>query len=142
MGRAVTDDNVRLWRKELSQLVDQLQEIEHQRAELERKLEAAAVLGLGVDVHEPARATPAFGDREAHLLMSVSSTSSLPDAILALLELEKGLIGPPEIRNKLIGMGLPETKFGVNNSYLYTVLRRLQQHGKIRKHKKKYRIIQ
>jgi hypothetical protein len=119
---AITTETVRAWHKELERLRDEV-------ARLNKKIEAAAVLGLTVE--EPS-------DPAALL----ESESSLPDLILAAMR-ERGVpLRPPEVKKLLLDAGMPESRFGKNGSYFYSSLMRLAKRGLIQKRGKRYSVVQ
>ena len=127
----ITDETIRTLRKDLDLLQAEIREREEKMREIQRNLDAIAVL------------MPESEESESSS-DSNESSERLPNAIRAVIREAEGAIRVPEIRQRLLLRGIPQTRFGTNSSYLYTVLKRLGEQGKVsvRKGKrgKSYRI--
>ena len=127
----ITDETIRTLRKDLDLLQAEIREREEKMREIQRNLDAIAVL------------MPESQESESSS-ESNGSSERLPQAIRAVIREAEEAIRVPEIRQRLLLRGIPPTRFGTNSSYLYTVLKRLVEQGKVAARKgkggKSYRI--
>lgn len=116
----LTSEMVRIWVKDRDRLRAEL-------AELDRKIQAAEVLGV------VAKGDDATGaDRRDRLQESVTK------AIRRVLVEEQNGLNAIEIAEWLVRRGFDASRFGTNRSYLYTSLARLEKRGLIQKKGEKY----
>lgn len=140
---AITQEAVRQLAKDLHKAEREANGLLAQIAIMRRRLEAAEEWGFKLP-------TSAELDPDLPLIQNLDLDEagdqehaewdgSLPIAVCDLLKQRGKSMRPPEMKAALLEQGVPNSKFGANNSYFYTVLKRLQERGKIRKYGKKYR---
>ena len=128
----ISDEQIRLWFKELEDLEREIGE-KHQRAELLRERIAAI---------------PLFDDDAGQALISDEPEAApdeglpeqLPAAVRFILKESGRSMTRIKIREELIRRGFDKAKMGANYAYFYTVLRRLVKQGEVRKRGKSFRI--
>jgi hypothetical protein len=144
MATVINDEVVLLWRKNLARLKEEEAERRSQIAELERKLQAAAVLGFqddGMVISTTSKTTFTLAeDAEVERDYEAGDEAALPSLIIDVLTAVGHSMRPTEIKRALLERGVQETRFGSNSSYYYTALRRLAKRGRIIKKGTKYRI--
>lgn len=148
-GIRISGEQVRRWEKRLAEIEAEAQDLREALrhvAELSRRMrseeegqepeeaggaaETPMVSEDGVDgeVDQEPSAGPDF------------SILNLPDAIRSVLGGSDRSLSHDQIRRELSRRGFPESKFGVNQAYYYTVIKRLMRQGDIKKRAKKFRI--
>lgn len=129
--KAVTDEMVRLWIKEVEELETKLRG-------LREKIAAAKVLGLGISAEESVRVR--FQDEISEVRqrlaekMQQRDEEPVTDAIVRALSAHRGSwLEPRFIRHWLEESGFDVGRFGQNANYFYTALTRLVERGIIEK---------
>ena len=135
MQKTITEEIVRRWKKDQLRMAEQIDAQVLELREIERKIEAAAVLGLGVEDDKGDGPHTKDGDSNQ------GKGRSLPDIIAVALAEDGGSLTAGQVRQLLLKRGIGSERFGSNNNYLYTSLKRSTESGRIRRRAGKYRII-
>lgn len=142
----ITMDLADKLRARLADLEERLGALAEERTLLLRQLEAIPLF-LSVKSNGAAPASTAeatITEAKAHDLnlgeaVEVADLFSVPKMVKVVLQ-KGGRLSPVQIREALLGEGVPREKLGPSNSYLYTVLGRLRQTRQVERVRGRYQL--
>jgi hypothetical protein len=128
----LTEDDVNGWRNEAQEILARIRKDQGRLAELNRKLEFAALLAKAGGQEElPYKPQTVIGEAFANAPMT--------EAVPAILASTHRPMKPREIKKALSARGFTEEQLG---NYFYTVLMRLSKRGTILKQNGGYTVLQ